>query len=97
MRGFKFRPVAWMTTILTTLTALVALDAAVDVVPDRVTPYVVGAIAVLTAVLGKLAHDRSTALAAPKASTGVPLTPVDGSTDPAAVNPPAPPNVPDRF
>lgn len=87
MNGFTFKPVAWMTTIVAALTALMALDATVDVVPDKATPYLLGAIAVLTAVLGKLTHDKVTPVAAPKSSTGIALTPVDGTADPAAADP----------
>jgi hypothetical protein len=76
-----------MTSIVAALTALMTLDETVDVLPDRFTPFVLGAIAVLTVILGWVAHNKSTALAAPKASTGVPLAPVDGTIDPAAVNP----------
>lgn len=94
MNGFTFKPVAWMTTILTALTALMALDETIDVIPERVSPFILAAIAVLTAVLGKLVHDKVTPVAAPVATTGVPLTPVDGSTDPAAVAPPQAPPVP---
>ena len=85
-----------MTTILTVLIAIMTVDETIDIIPDNVSPYVLAAIAVLTAILGKLAHDKSTALADPKASTGVPLAPVDGSRDPVAVNPATttPPPVP---
>jgi hypothetical protein len=75
MKGFKFRPVAWMAGALTALTALEAVDQAVHILPAAVHPYVLGGIAVLTAVLGKLAHDRVTPLAAPKDNGGTPLIP----------------------
>jgi hypothetical protein len=88
MNGFTFKPVAWMTTILGILTGLMTLDETVDVLPENVSPWVLAAIGVLTVVLGVIVHGKVTPVAAPKASTGVPLTPVDGSTDPAAATPP---------
>jgi len=95
MKGFKFKPVAWMSTILGILVALMALDDALkeagagDLVPTRWEPYVLGAIAILTAVLGKLAHDRVTPLADPKAANGRALVP----TPPATV----PPGTPQQY
>lgn len=73
---FKFKPVAWMTTILGVLTALVTLEATVHVVPDAVMPYVLGAITVLTAILGVVVHGKVTPLAAPKDDGGRPLVPL---------------------
>lgn len=93
MKSFKFQPVLWMTTIVTVLTALMTLDETVDILPEKVSPYVLGAIAVLTAILGKLAHDRATATADPKTTidgTIVPLVP-----KPSAIPADATSSVPD--
>jgi hypothetical protein len=81
MKGFKFKPVAWMTTALAVLTALETVDQAVHVLPATAHPYILGGIAVLTAILGKLAHDRVTPTAAPKDDAGVPLVPVTRRTN----------------
>lgn len=80
--GFKFEPVAWMTTIVAVLTALMALDetleqtGAGDLVPTTWEPYVLGAIAALTAVLGGKVRGKVTALADPRSAEGYPLGPV---------------------
>lgn len=76
IKGFKFRPVAWMTTALTVLTGVEAANEGLHFLPAGWSPYLLGVIAVLTAVLGKLAHDRVTPLAAPQDDAGVPLVPV---------------------
>jgi len=87
VKGFKFQPVAWMTTILTILTAVEAVnETSAHFIPDKVNVYVLTAIAVLTAILGKLAHDRATPVADPK-------TTIDGEVVPLTV---APADVPAR-
>lgn len=79
--GFKFKPLAWMTGILTTLGALMTLDRTLeeagvqDIIPEAWEPYVQGAIVLLTVILGKAAYDRVTPLAAPKDDAGTPLVP----------------------
>jgi hypothetical protein len=40
MKGFKFRPVAWMTTILAVLTALEALNETTHLVPDKYNSWI---------------------------------------------------------
>lgn len=75
LKGFRFEPVRWMTWILGLLIAVETANEAANLLPERWTPYLLGAIAVLTAVLGRLARDRTTALAAPKDDAGVPLVP----------------------
>ena len=93
MKGFKFQPVVWMTAILTILTTLMTIDETVDILPEKVSPFIIGAIAVLTAILGKLAHDKVTATADPKTTidgTLVPLVP-----KPSAIPADATSSVPD--
>lgn len=75
IKGFKLAPVAWMTTILAVLTSVEAVNAALHFLPVGWTPYLVGAIAVLAAVLGVLTHARVTPVAAPRDDTGTPLVP----------------------
>lgn len=76
MKGFKFQPVAWMTTILGVLVAVEAADTAVHILPAAWHPFILGAIAVLTAILGKVVHGVVTPTAAPKDSAGTPLVPL---------------------
>ena len=75
MKGFKFQPVAYMTTALAVLTALEAVNESVHVVPEKYNAWIVSAIGVLTVVLGVLAHNRVTPTAAPKDDAGQPLVP----------------------
>jgi uncharacterized membrane protein YidH (DUF202 family) len=78
MSGFKFKPVAWMTTILALLSGAVALDdtleatGTADLIPAAVEPYAQGAIVALTVILGRMAYNRVTPLAAPKTAEGEP-------------------------
>lgn len=83
IKGFKFAPVAWMTTALTGLGALEAVNAKVHVLPAGWTPYLVLAIAVLTAVLGVLTHGAVTPTVAPRDDAGVPLVPAYSKTPPS--------------
>jgi hypothetical protein len=75
MKGFKFKPVAWMTTILAVLTALEALNETTHVVPEKYNAWILSAIGLLTVALGVLAHNRVTPTAAPKDDAGTPLVP----------------------
>lgn len=81
-----------MTAILTFLGILVTIDQAVDVIPDKYMAIVTGAIAVLTAILGALAHNKVTPTADPKTTvdgTKVPLVPL-ASAIPADATSPVP-------
>jgi hypothetical protein len=89
LKSIKFQPVAWMAGALTVLTALETVNAAARLLPAAWTPYLLGAIAVLTAVLGKLAHGAVTPLAAPKDDAGTPLVPKWAARD--AETPPSTP------
>lgn len=84
MKGFKFRPIVWMTTILTVLTAIAAVDETAHLLPEAWKPYILAAIGLLTVILGKLAHDRATPTADPK-------TTIDGELVPLTVAPRAVP------
>ena len=76
--SFRFKPVAWMTTILAALSGAVALDETLeatgtaDLIPAAAEPYVQGAIVLLTVILGKLTYNRVTPVAAPKTEDGRP-------------------------
>lgn len=88
MRSFRFKPVAWATSLLAVLVAVEAVNEAAHLLPAAWSPYLLGAIAVLTAVLGRLAHGAVTPLAAPKDDAGTPLVPKwaagDSTTPPAS-------------
>jgi hypothetical protein len=81
MRSLRINPVAWATTLLTVLVAFEAVDRAAHILPSGASPYLLGAIAVLTAVLGKLTHDAVTPLAAPRDDAGTPLVPKWAASD----------------
>lgn len=73
-----------MTWLLGVLVALEAANETFNVLPAAWTPYLLGAIAVLTAILGRLARARTTALAAPQDDAGNPLVPKWAAGDTAA-------------
>jgi len=75
MTKFKFEPVRWMTATLGVLVAVEAVNEGAHLLPAAWSPYLLGAIAVLTALLGKLTRDRTTALARPRDDAGAPLVP----------------------
>lgn len=88
MKGFKFQPVVWLTSAAVVVASLLEVDRQFHVLPNPVGHWLAWAAAVVALVLtGLKAHNAATPVADPKASTGVPLTPVDGSTDPAVVKP----------
>lgn len=88
IKGFKFAPVAWMTTALAVVTGLITLDASVHILPVGATPWLTAAAGVLTVVLGVLAHGRVTPTAAPQDDAGNRLVPA--SMAPPAGNPTSP-------
>lgn len=82
MKGFRFEPVRWMTIALAALTALIGANELVhdltgnDIVPAGLTPYLLGAEALLALLLGKAVRDRVTPLAAPNGGDAIgPLVP----------------------
>lgn len=80
--AFKFEPVAWMTTIVGVLGALMTLDETLeqtgtaDLIPATWEPWVLGITAALTVLLGKVVRGRVTPLADPRSAEGYPLGPV---------------------
>lgn len=84
IKGFKIQPVAYMTSLLTLLVAVEAVNEGAHLLPGGWSPYLLGAIAVLTAVLGVLTHGAVTPTAAPRDDAGVPLVPVSMKTPPVA-------------
>jgi len=87
----KFEPVRWMTWTLAVLAALTGADAQFHVLPAGWTPYLLGAGAVLTVLLGAATRSSVTPLAAPRDDAGVALVPMTMKTDKP---PPALPNIP---
>lgn len=77
MKSFKFEPVRWATVTLAVLAALIGANDQFDILPVGVTPYLNYAAAVLAFLLGKLARDRTTALAAPRDALDRPLVPLE--------------------
>jgi len=80
-----------MTTVLSVLVAVEAVNEGAHLLPASWSPYLLGAIAVLTAVLGVLTHGAVTPLVRPRDDAGVPLVPKpsvrpagDGSAPPSA-------------
>jgi hypothetical protein len=74
IRGFKFEPVAWAGSALTLLIAVEAVNEGAHLLPDAWTPWMLGAIAVLGAVLTPAVRNRVTPTAAPRDDAGVRLT-----------------------
>lgn len=75
IRGIKVQPVAWMTTVLGVLVAVEAVNEGAHLLPASWSPYLLGAIATLTAILGVLTHGAVTPLVRPRDDAGVPLVP----------------------
>jgi len=71
------KPVATLVTVGTVLLALLTALAGTGVLSGKVAAIVSGAILVINALLGVVAHSKVTPLAAPKDSTGRPLVPLN--------------------
>ena len=76
MRSFKLEPVRYASWLLTLLIAVETVNEGAHLLPGSWTPYLLGAIGLLTLLLGGAVRARVTALAAPKDDAGVPLVPV---------------------
>lgn len=80
MKAFRFQPVAWLTTASAILGAAATISATPPFaghVPDSVSAWLAGATVIVTVVLGVLAHNRVTPLAAPRDNAGNPLVPAE--------------------
>jgi len=81
IKGFRLEPVRWATAALAIVTALIGANELVhdltgtDIVPAGLTPYLLGAEALLALLLGKTVRDRVTPLARPRDDAEVPLVP----------------------
>lgn len=75
IRGIKIQPVAWLTGVVTVLVAVEGANEALHFLPAAWTPYLLGAIAVVTAILGVLTQGAVTPLARPRDDAGNPLVP----------------------
>jgi hypothetical protein len=95
IKGFRFEPVRWATGALALVTALIGANELVhdltdtDIVPAGLTPYLLGAEALLALLLGKAVRDRVTALARPRLDEDTPLVP-KGMAGPASSPPGGP-------
>jgi hypothetical protein len=76
MRWIRHNPVAALTTVYTVLATVTGVVIELHLLPDTVTGYAAGAVAVLAAVLGAVTHTKVTPLVNPKNAEGVPLIPV---------------------
>lgn len=79
MSGFKFEPVRWASWLLAALIAVETVNESADLLPGSWTPYLLGAIALLTLLLGGAVRNRVTPTAAPKDDAGVRLVRAPGS------------------
>jgi len=70
------KPVATLVTIGTVLLALLTALAGTGVLSGQAAAVAAGAIAVINALLGVVAHSKVTPVAAPKDSSGRPLVPL---------------------
>lgn len=69
-------PVAALTTLYTVLAAVASVVIELHLLPDHITGYLTGAIAILAAILGALTHTKVTPLVNPKNDEGVRLVPL---------------------
>jgi hypothetical protein len=84
IKGIKVQPVAWATSLLTVLVAVEAVNEGAHLLPASWSPYLLGAIAALTAILGVLTHGAVTPLARPRDDAGVALVPVTMKAPPSS-------------
>lgn len=73
MRSFRFEPVRWGAAVLAGLVAVETVNEAADLLPHSWTPWLLGAIAVLTLLLGERVRSSTTPTAAPRDDAGNPL------------------------
>lgn len=78
-KSFKFEPVRWMSYVLAVLIAVETVNESTGLLPATWTPYLLGAIALLTLLLGGVVRNRVTPTAAPKDDAGVRLVRAPGS------------------
>jgi hypothetical protein len=72
-------PVAWLTTLVTTLVAVDTALEGLHVLSVTQATWAGGIIAVLTAILGAITHSQVTPLVAPKDSSGRSLVPASSA------------------
>jgi len=71
----KSKPVATLVAVATVLLAVLTALAGTGVLSGRAAAYVSGAILIVNAVLGVLAHGQVTPVARPRDASGRPLVP----------------------
>jgi hypothetical protein len=94
MKGFRFQPVAWLTTVAAVLVAITAATAAPPldhVLSHSVTAWLGVATVVVTTVLGVVVHGRVTPTARPRDNDGRPLVPSRRPSAAPSTPPPAAP------
>lgn len=81
VKGLKIEPVRWMTWLLALVTALIGANELVhdltgnDMVPAGLTPYLLGAEALLALLLGAKVRSLVTPMARPRVDEDTPLLP----------------------
>ena len=75
MKSFKLEPVRWATGLLALLITVETVNEAAGLLPASWTPYLLGAIAALSLLLGKTVRDRVTPTARPQDDGERPLVP----------------------
>lgn len=74
--GIKQNPVAWMTALVAALTAAAGVLDGTGVLSPTVSGYAGAGIAILTAILGGIAHGKVTPVSNPHDDGGRPLVPL---------------------
>jgi hypothetical protein len=75
MKSFELEPVRYASYLLALLVAVETVNEAAHLLPGSWTPYLLGAIAVLSLLLGAKVRGVVTPLAAPKDAADTPLVP----------------------
>jgi hypothetical protein len=73
------KPVATLVTVATVALAVLTALAATGVLSGKAAAFVAGAILILNAGLGVVAHSKVTPLAAPMSADGRPLVPISAA------------------
>ena len=76
MSTIRQNPVAVLTTVYVILAAVTGVVVEFHALPDRITGYLVLIVAILSAVLGAITHQKVTPLVNPRNNDGMPLVPL---------------------
>lgn len=76
MKSWKIEPVRWASWLLALLIAVETVNESAGLLPGTWTPWLLGAIGLLTLLLGGAVRERVTPTAAPRDDAGTPLVPI---------------------